>query len=238
MKIDYVVSCYFGHRRVAVTNQCTKKDKLFFVKRHVEVLNTLRSEHINKIIFVLNTDNEYDASMLKSYVSSVQSSIPVEFIINSNTGFSYRAWETVIIENIDDDVDYFFLIEDDYEPAVDFFYLYFIDHFSPYVGYVCELVFHNHPSGSNGIIRKDVCTHLLQKYGRVFSIDDKARSYDEGEDNQHNFLNYMLESGYIIKDVVSNYKILKMDHFGKVMTLGNINRDPVIKPIYCLDIKL
>lgn len=231
-KIDYIVSCYFGNRRILISNNCTKIDKLYFIKKHINAINTLKVDKINKIVFTINIDDEDDKNMVLEYLQNINSKITIDVIFNENIGFSYKAWETAIIQNIDDDVDYFFLIEDDYLPVSDHFYNYFLDCFTKYTGYVCELVFKNHASGPNGIIRKDICQELLKSRGSIFDINDKAKSYVEGEENQHNYLRYLTDSGYIIKDIVNYMKVSRLDHYGKILTYGNPNRLSVIEPLF------
>lgn len=233
MKIAYVVSCYFGERRIGVVNSCSLIDKLYFVKKQVEVLNTLDVPHIEKIILTVNINNSEDIKRLSSYLESVTSKIPIEAIFNENKGFSYKAWENAIQHSINEDFDYYFFIEDDYIPVENYFYLYFLDQMTEYTGYVCELVFTNHASGPNGIIKKKTLVDIHEKYGRYFDLNDDAKSYIEGENNQWNFLNFVIKEGKILKDITPNVKVHRMDHYGKVAMFGHLNRDPIIQPIYC-----
>lgn len=234
MNIIYVVSCYLGDRRIGIVDMCQKIDKLFFIKQQILQLNSLNIPHINKILLTVNIQNDDEINLIDEYLETVESKIPIQVIYNENKGFSYKAWETAIYETINEDFDYYFFIEDDYIPIEDYFYLYFLDQMSEYTGYVCELVFTDHASGPNGIMKKNVLIEIFEKYNRYFDINDNATSYIDGENNQWNFLNFMTNMGYIMKDITPNVKVQRMDHYGKVATFGHMNRNPIIKPIYCM----
>lgn len=234
--IDYIVSCYFGPRRLLITSNCYKNDKLFFLKAHVEMINKFKSDQIHNVIFTLNSDDPTDVELMDEFIKTVKCRVPVKYIIQPNIGFSYSAWEKAIIKYIDDPVDHYFLIEDDYVPNIDHFYNYFLSKMnSPYVGYVCELVFENHPAGPNGIIRADICREIFNEKGVIFDVNRNAKIYHDGENNQRYYLNFLLDRGYIIKDIADLAKIERLDNWSRLKTYGNINRFRVTKPLYKLD---
>lgn len=35
-KIDYIVSCYFEDRRILISDNCTKKYRLYFINKHID----------------------------------------------------------------------------------------------------------------------------------------------------------------------------------------------------------
>lgn len=233
MSIIYVVSCYLGNRRVGVVDLCQRSDKLYFIKKQITQLNSLSVPHIKKILLTVNIQNESEICLINDYLKTVESNIPIQVLYNENKGFSYKAWETAIYNTINEPFDYYFFIEDDYIPIKNYFYLFFLDQMNEYTGYVCELVFTDHASGPNGIMKKTVLMEIFAKYGRFFDLNDNAKSYVEGENNQRNFLNFMVNIGYILKDITPNVNVHRIDRYGKIARFGHTNRNPVISPIYC-----
>ncbi len=110
----------------------------------------------------------------------------------------------------DSDLEFAFLIEDDYVPAVSDFALAFLQRLSAGTGYVCQLaravpdVFPRHAAMSNGAVSMDAARKALEVYGQIFSLFPFALDrfdYAVGCENQVTFLALLESVGYSVRDV-------------------------------------
>lgn len=241
-KITYIIATWLGPRRESYYTEQFESDPYFLIKQHVTNLSVFENDNIEKIIIVVNKNDESIDTNLQIELNKINCKIPYEIILRENTGFSYAAWDAGIrhcIQN-ETDSDYFFLIEDDYVPVQDNFYQCFLNKFSDNIGGVFQLYtplygLKYHAAISNGMIRRTVVDTCIQKYGNVFNIQFNT-TYIAAQQNQETFLEYIsLESTICdITDVASvpfydiNIKSIKF--------YGDTTKSAPIIPIYHLDL--
>lgn len=54
MRIHYIVAFYLGDRGTPPVNEYLQQDRYHYVKKHIEVLNSLELPHIHKATFIIN----------------------------------------------------------------------------------------------------------------------------------------------------------------------------------------
>lgn len=164
MNIHYVVSVFLGNRR----NKSKNADPFYCVRKH---LNFLAQNPWYTSTFVCNKfvpeiddllpkiAKEYDVSNLK-------------IIFRDNVDCSYGAWHQAVIEYIHKELDYHFLIEDDYTPANPWFLTPFVNKMSPNVHYVCSKMLKKplHASVSNGLLSHALAQKVFEKHQKVFML--------------------------------------------------------------------
>ena len=133
MKIAYIVSLYFGTRRVQASGY--RQDKLFYLRKHIEHLTRLKHS-CSKIIFVINHSLDHqEITETKRAIKLIldfkveHSDKKVEILRRENSGMSYAAWDEALKRSCKD-VDYTFLIEDDYCPVSNNFDEKFLHYFA------------------------------------------------------------------------------------------------------------
>ena len=130
MNIHYVVAVFLGPRRRSQP-QC---EPFYFVKKH---LKFLQMSSFKQVTFVCNNYKpEFDDS-LPIIVHEAKLPMPANVILRNNIDCSYGAWEHAIIQNIDKELDYHFLIEDDFIPTYQNFINHFIQKMKPNAAYTC-----------------------------------------------------------------------------------------------------
>lgn len=170
MKINYVVSFYINKdAKYKRNNFYTKIDELFALKCHLKQLEQLDLPHIVRATFVLNTEYVEIFNLVKNFVdTNYTGKIPIDIIMRKNWGRSYAAWEYQIRNSIDQDYDYYFLIEDDYCPVINQFYIPFYNLFDKETAAVCMFYLNNHPAISIKMISKQCCKFIYDKYNEIF----------------------------------------------------------------------
>ena len=222
MKINYVVAFYIASE-VHRTNVFWKSDYYYALKLHLKQLETLNLPDITKATFVLNNEDPHILENMKKIISQeYNNKIPIELKSRKNWGRSYGAWEYQLRSQLYEDFDYYFVIEDDFFPAKDEFYKYFIDKVDDNTGMVCQL-YNGHPVISNSLIVNTACKHIYEKYGEIFFgynefsknpyVDRYKVSQDIYEYNhptgsgpydldwQSIYHKHFLDTGYLMKDV-------------------------------------
>ena len=237
MKIAYIVSLFFGTRRVQ--SQGYRADRLEYLNKHLEQLGKLE-HNISKVIFVINEETQREFSKIEtqraiekiSNFKSIDSSV----IVRENEGYSYGAWDAAL-KKYSKDFDYCFLIEDDYAPVVDNFDEKFREYFSKdeRLGYVCQLWW-NHKGGtvfhagiSNGLIKTSA--YLSTEGFQLVDCKGKT-SYNHGIENQKFFLTPLIEKGYTAMDIGDKYRNYFLNHLSEILTYGNENGEDLILPIH------
>jgi RimJ/RimL family protein N-acetyltransferase len=201
-------------------------------------LNSLNISKISKIVLVVN---EYDKKLdeaIPEKIKDLNIKIPIEFIFRENKNLSYGAWNAGIINNIDSEDDYFFLIEDDYIPVVDHFYDPFIEQNGPFVGYIAQLMNFMfdppHASISNGIIPVWVAKRIKSGYDSVFLLEEPKPEYQNMD--QVTFLDHIRENKLIFKDVSETTHIPFLDSSeyegieDKIVYYGNDKSQIILEP--------
>lgn len=245
--ITYIVAVYFGKRRSKLYNRCWDIDIYFLVKKHLEQLNKLKVPEIGKIIFVVNHFNHtVDQNILK-IINEANSKIPVEVMFRSNDQLSYGAWNEAIIQHLDTQTDYFFLIEDDYIPVTDEFYKVFIDQIDETTGYVSQLMTYDadpiHSAIANGVISSNVAKKIYKDTNSIFDFIETKNINDVYIDQgrtQIVFLEHLNKAGYKLKDISKLTSIPFLESFlespsesqtpDKIKYFGDTSKPVVLEP--------
>jgi hypothetical protein len=237
MKIAYIVSLYFGTRRVQASGY--RQDKLFYLRKHIEHLTRLKHS-CSKIIFVINHSLDHqEITETKRAIKLIldfkveHSDKKVEILRRENSGMSYAAWDEALKRSCKD-VDYTFLIEDDYCPVSNNFDEKFLHYFAENqkLAYVCQLWWtHNaaspfHAGISNGLLSM---TAYFSSGG--FKINCKS-GYDTGIENQKCFLNLLTDHGYEVRDTGDVYRNYFLNHLSELKIYGNKDGEDLILPIH------
>lgn len=198
MKIHYVVAVYLGPRRLK-----SVQDPFCHLKKQLKFLHNWNG--ISKATLVCN---KYDPALDKEIpklIKFYKMPIAMDLIYRENEGGSYAAWETAVIKNLDNNLDYHFLIEDDYVPTTNKFLQPFINTMSQDTAYVCQHAnfweHKYHAAISNGLLSHKLSQNIFQKHKRLFNLTQNGKGYIAFEKNQMNFLDYYTENGYLLKDV-------------------------------------
>jgi hypothetical protein len=223
--IAYVVACYMGPRRIINTDYI--KDSTTFIKQHCTQLETLKTSLINKIIFVVNSDDpdKLSTSYLNSIVPPVINNIETVLIKRHNTGLSYGAWNHAAYLV---DSEYCFFIEDDYIPVIDNFDQIFMNKFTGNIGYVCSLAWANRTVAAitNGLIKTDA----LKKVGGIPHTQDN--SYGPNEQAGHFIFPASLKAhGFDIIDISEEYSVPFLHSQDHLILYGKENGEAVLYPI-------
>ncbi len=234
-KYDYVVAFYLGERRNKLYQDLPYTDKYLLVEKHLEFIsNTLKnSKVLNKVYFIVN-ENEVENFLpiykdIYSLIKKYELEDLVDCDIKPNSGFSYGAWEHVLLKNIKRSVpEYAFLCEDDYIPTIEDFHTPFYNQLKgKNTGFVATLYWPKykppHAAISNGFIKYDTCKLIHTRYSRIFDINsNRTVGYGEGVDNQVTFLNLITATGFDVLDISEECSI-------PFLEVGNISGKPSIK---------
>jgi hypothetical protein len=239
MNIHYIVAFYLGPRDTLPVNDFLIEDRYHYVKKHIECLKKFCCKDITKITFVVSEYDKKIDSKVDEVVKKHKGSLPIEVFHRENIGFSYAAWNDVMMKSLNDkeDFDYCFLIEDDYIPNCDYFYTPFTDLFDDKTAFVCQVWNVNHPSVSNGVFSYNIAKKLKEKYGSIFKLVSDDDSYSGGVENQIHYIDYARQEKYYFTDVrkTSLQIFLDRNHF---VFFGNPKGEILIVPESTRDWKL
>ena len=212
MSICYIVTCYFGKRRV--TSPLYGKDNLFFIKQQIKALEHLKHD-IDTAIFVFNIDasdifnrktSGSELTLLEGAVNLISEAkkVKTKVLFRPNIDFSYGAWNDAL-KAYAKDFDYSFLIEDDYAPVANNFDKKFIEYIendpSGKTFYVCQFLWSpgdidpaqnpKHPTivdGHCGVSNGVILNSAYIDCG-PFRLDNAIKNdYGKGQVNQVRFL--------------------------------------------------
>ena len=245
-KLAYIVSLYFGERRVEAAEY--KRDKLFYLRKHTEQLSKLKHS-CSKIVFVINQVSLHKKEVAKTFravklIRDFEVKHPdkkVYILVRKNLGMSYAAWDEALKRRCKD-VDYAFLIEDDYCPVSNNFDEKFLHYFTKNkkLAYVCQLWLRGfnkwqcefpqsmnlHAAMSNGLL----------SVGAYFSSGGfkihYGTGYLEGERNQRHFLDPLKDRGYEFRDNGDVYRNDFLNHPDELKLYGNKDGEDLILPIH------
>ena len=219
-RVCLVNNFWLGERRFEYSEY--QKDKLWFLKKQIECLQTYK-HNLTKIIFNFNVTPEH-----YKYLSEVYSMIPkqmqgaeVEINIRENVGISYGAWSDTF-KKYKSKYDYYVFNEDDYFFVQHDWDSYLVNKYNSYddCGYLCMAMrepaawnkFKKHAGSSNGIASSENLMKIYSKYGKLPSLDKnlegKEGYYEGWSDVQLDFGFSFLELGLNIYDVRDDYAIL------------------------------
>lgn len=166
--LHYIVSVYTGVRQNKFVNEILANDPSHYVKIHLERLRLYGDNNIQRVTFVISpsSDPERDRSVME-YASSVDLGFAVtdSYIKENNKYFSYGCWEDCVRRNMGG-LD-FFLIEDDYFPAVKGFYEPFVNGLNSKEGvaYSCQWYKNRHAAISNGVLSVKAAKKHIEEFG-------------------------------------------------------------------------
>lgn len=225
--LNYIIAFYLSDRMSRLYSDYTRKNKFYFLEKHIEFLN--KGTDIDLVTFVFNVDDfsVVDEIAKKILTSNIQ--FKYEVVIRYNTGFSYGAWNEVINKNIKK-FDYYFISEDDYIPTIKNFYKPFIDKLSdnaPYVAFMTSEEIKRHASFSIGVFKGDACCKVYEKYNKVFKIIE-TKEYRDAYTNQIDFFDYFRDFDYTIENIIDEYKLPYMDSSKNSITYYGKKDNPVL----------
>ena len=232
MKFNYIISAYFGTR---LTYPNLSGEKL--LDTHLEFFNKNYIAFLNRIIIILNIEKSDDIKKLQIIKEKYQK-LPITYIVKGNIGGSYYNYELGILNSLslDTNINYAFVIEDDYMPFDTEFYLPFINKLKEGNNvFVCQKLI-NYPKGkihagvSNGMFDLNKVREYYKKNDKILNVDIQSNDYLTFVKNQRNFLDYLSDE-YEIADISEKYCQPFYGETSVITNFGNINGDILIKPI-------
>lgn len=237
--IHYIVATYTGERANISLNRHLR-DPLFLVKMQIESLKNLKIPEIKKVTFVVSPSFEDRDRAIINFVKSISSQfhdkVIEAYIKPTNEYYSYGCWEHCMKNNLEDNLD-FFLIEDDYLPARNEFYLPFQEELDKKTAYVCQLYtkvleLFDHAAISNGLMNLDAIKEHVNTFGTCTSIPNMINTtkYNPGVIAQMGFLDHFPKLGYRIKDISAKYKQPYLQANDTIVKYGNRNGEILLQP--------
>jgi len=254
--INYVVAFWFGPRGCKKYNELIKSDKFYFVKQHLNFLNSYSKKNIYKSTFVLNSRSEEESLEAKEFFSKINldSNIKVFLLIRDNrdeNGLvrgSYGGWNDVMISDIleESGTETFLLFEDDYILVDE-------DSVQPYVErcteenpIVCSYVMNNswimrhisHPSPTS--FNAKVCKKIYEKNNDILYFETRKENLNDYQNLCEVQLwchKYFKDDGYDVSDVLDEYSTgylyCKQPGFPNelLVVFGNPQKETLVIPI-------
>ena len=220
--IAYVVACYFGDRRV---NDYIyhNENRYDYIEWQIKQLQLLKTTLVDKIIFVLSGCAEVPSDL---NIPERINNIPVDVLVRENIGLSYGAWNFAV-NQYGHEFNYYFLIEDDYIPVMDFWDSAFMDRMADNVAYVCTL-FTDHVAVSYGLFR----TSAILKTGGVKHASNSEYGSNETA-GQIQWGQNLQSHGWKIVDVAKEYNIPFLNYLNAIVDCGKIGGSKILSPVYC-----
>lgn len=242
--INYIVSIYVGKRGNGAVNTLTD-DPTYMAKRHLDALSSLDVPLIKRATFVVSPspDRERDQAVVDFIMSNSGSIDGIEidaFIGANNNNHSYGSWNFAMVKYLGDGMD-FFLIEDDYFPTKNEFYVPFIEQMTDNVAYVSQLYVYNkehrkHAAISNGLMRFDAAKKHYDAVGSCININlPEKKVYDAGVYTQLYFLKGLEDLGYKMGDVSKKYCHPFLERSNRITIYGNDKGETLLEPVFYED---
>lgn len=219
--IAYVVACYFGNRRVN-DHIYHNENRYDYIEWQIKQLELLKTTLIDKIVFVLSGVIEIPNDL---NIPKTINNIPVDVLIRENIGLSYGAWNFAV-NHYGHEFNYYFLIEDDYIPVMDFWDSVFMDKMVDNVAYVCSL-FTNHVAMPNGLIKGSAILEtggVKHASSSDYGPNEIAGQIQWGENLQNH--------GWDIVDIAKEYSIPFLNYLTTVIYPGKIDGRKILSPVY------
>lgn len=230
--IHYVVAVYTGSRRNSLINK-RMSDPLYLVKKHIDALKNFNIEHITRATFVVAPSDDFRRDFeVINYIKNINIGKGLEldsYLRKENTMFSYGSWNDLMQNNIQMDEN-FFLIEDDYFPCTDHFYLPFLKKMKEEnYAYVCQLwtnkFFRSYCAAiSNGLMNITAAREHYRKFNQCLQLEKitkKESPYSEATNAQIKFLNSYIDMGFLISDIADEYVHPFLQPNNEVFMYGN-----------------
>lgn len=228
--INYIISNFLGTRRFCPS---LNKDPLFYIKKQCDFFKNNTIPNVEMVSFVLSKcDIENRDQLFIDFINTIKLPVKHELIVRENRGFSYGAWQEVVMKNIN--YDFHFLIEDDYLPICNNFIDYFKTQLDEETIFICQVYICEHCSMSNGflnskIIRKEI--NNINPKMPLNAVVDNECNYVTGINNQILFLKNFTDLNYKIKDLTKKCSIPFSDHLGNIIQRGNYEKETIITSI-------
>mgnify|MGYP003110412794 FL=1 len=222
--INYVVPFWFGPRGCKKYNEFIQSDKFYFVKQHVDFLNSYSKKDIHKSTFVLNSRSEEESSEAREFFSEINldSGIKVVLLIRDNrdeNGLvrgSYGGWNDAMVSDILEETgtETFLLFEEDYILVDENCVQPYVERCTEENPIVCSYVMNN----------SWIARHISHSCPTAFNAKVCKKIYDKNNDvlyflprneNLNDYLNlcevqlwchkYFRDDGYDVSDVLDEY---------------------------------
>lgn len=240
-KFAYIIALFAG--RVELDSFVNYFDNL--VEMHLKAIETFAQSSVSKVVLVINSDSpEMLSEALNSANLFENSFIPVQVIVRENLGYSYGAWEYGILCNVQEEVDGYFLIEDDYLPSSEDFLSYFSDKLTLNVGFVAQTIealsgmAPMHAAVSNGLLSKKAVLSTLEKFNCLFAIFPFELNREDhlmGTENQVTFLAFIQDAGFVLDEIAEDCSVPFHETYNnEIRERGNLNGPAPISPISML----
>lgn len=244
--IHYIVAMYTGERKNRVVNDLLK-DPTYMAKEQINALTTLNLPDIKKVTFVISPSKspERDNTLLNFILDQRENLNKYTlnaFIAPNNDNHSYGAWNFCMNDcmNSKDHLD-FFLIEDDYLPAKDEFYLPFYQEMKGNkTAYVCQF-YDRGAAISNGLMPFNSARFHHKNFGNCINVESqdammKTGTFhkiqnDPGVYSQIHFLAKFQKHKFHMGHVAEKYCQPFFDRLANIIMYGNIKKEVLIKPV-------
>ena len=251
MSFAYVVAFYFGERlatqRLPKYAEGLSKNKFYFAEKHIEFLNSYSGSDLKKVIFLINQRPEDDVEEIQSFfeknTKEISSKFNYSFSFRENKDISYGAWNDAICKDLeinDEDIEYYFCLEDDYLPTRDTFVDPFIERCNEETPYVCCRAVHgehstisSYASISNGLFLRSACKKVYEANKTLFLLTNRNEyTYADACDNQVMFYKLFLDMGYSMSDIVDTYFVPFFEaDTARIKEFGKEGGETLIEPI-------
>jgi hypothetical protein len=233
-KTCYIISFWLGDRRrdIDIPKYPELQDRLFFLKKHIELLQS-KKHNLTKIIFNFNIepDQYHYLSEIYSITPKSLQGTEVEINIRENLGISYGAWSDLFVK-YKTKYDYYVFNEDDYFFVQDNWDTYLVNKHNSYddCGYLCMFIrepqswtkFRKIAGSSVGIASSESLMKVYHKYGKLPSQtthpefgskgnevqDEFEEYYQQSQDIQNQFGFAFCEVGLNLYDIRDDYAVL------------------------------
>ena len=235
MKINYIVATYFGPRR----SYSDTENKFMFLEEQLKFLSAAPVDwQISRATISINYEGSVSKEDIESLVNSY--SYPIEVVVRyrDNFGYSYSNWNEVMIECLEEDFDYFFLMEDDYIPTSHDFLRPFLEELTAGdYGFCCLLKsdhgfmgHQSHPTMSVGLVDAQVAKIVYDKHQNILWLHPTSANYTLAEESQIHMMDHFVASGYPFVGLPLNIRRPFWDNSLGLWERGGID-PPIIIPI-------
>lgn len=240
--IHYIVAVYVGERKNAHVNQYTT-DPRYAIDLHIESLSKLVVPEIKRVSFVVSPSfsMENDTAAVEHALLNSGSLSGVEidsFIGDNNNDHSYGSWNFAMKKHISGEMD-FFLIEDDYFPCHNEFYLPFIEKMGDNTAYISQLYVgegkrtKSHAAISNGLMAWHAAKRHYDKFREcIFTRPLDTKTVDAGVYAQTCFLKNYDRLKYEMGDVSDSYCHPFLERNNSISLYGNTEGKILISPLF------
>jgi len=245
--IHYIIAVFLGPRSNKHLTSCLNNDPLYLIKMHIKSFTLLKLDHIKRVTFVISpSGNEERDNFALDFIES-QKSLFSNFELNgfiseANHFWSYGSWNSCMVKNIHRNEN-FFLTEDDYFPACDYFYAPFSEKIYDDISYVSQIYGRNennineknrlkdHASMSGGMMNIKAAKVHYETYGNCINLPDEAlKMKSSGAFVQLHFLDNFEKLGYNIADLYEEYQHPYSSAKNDVKSYGNMEGEILLRP--------